>query len=143
MNITPEQLGERIEAWQRSLESLGVGHFRIVSVTMTDEVPGWAESHAGVSVSEDYDRVTFFFDNNYVDGATEKQLDETILHEWVHVAMRNLNNATNLARPWMPEATWRTFDENLDHHKETLVDRVARQLYAYARPESSQRCITE
>lgn len=143
MNITPEQLGERVEAWQNRLTLLGVAHFRIVEIVLSDDVPGWDGANAGVSVSEDYDRVTFYFDNNYVEGATGKQLDETILHEWVHVAMRNLNNATNLAREWLPEATWGMFDANLDHHKETLVDRVARQLYAFAHPESSQRCISE
>jgi hypothetical protein len=140
MKITDVELAERIEEWQQRLELLGVAHFRIRAVTMTDDVPGWADSNAGVSVDVDYDTVTFYFDNRYVEGSTAKQLDETILHEWIHVSMRDLNNATNLAKSWMPEQTWSTFDENLDHHKETLVERLARQLYAFAKPRSSTRC---
>jgi hypothetical protein len=140
VKITNVQLAERVEEWQQRLSLLGVAHFRIAEVVTTSDVPGWAESNAGVSVAEDYDTVTFYFDDRYVEGATAKQLDETILHEWVHVAMRDLNNATSLAMPWMPSQTWSTFDRNLDHHKETLVDRVSRQLYAFAKPRSSERC---
>lgn len=140
MKISDTELAERVEAWQQRLSLLGIAHFRIRAITMTDEVPGWADSHAGVSVDTDYDTVQFYFDNSYVEGATDKQLDETILHEWVHVAMRDLNNATNLARDWFPQGTWRTYDENLDHHKESLVDRMARQLYALAEPGSARSC---
>jgi hypothetical protein len=136
MKISDVELAERVEAWQQRLSLLGIAHFRVREIIMTDDVPGWADAHAGVSVDTDYDSVSFYFDNTYVEGATAKQLDETILHEWCHVAMRDLNNATNLARDWFPQGAWRTYDENLDHHKETLVDRMARQLYALAKPSS-------
>ena len=139
MKLTTTELAERIEAWQQRLAPLGIAHFRIDAVVTTDDVPGKPFSHAGVTVATDYDNCTFYFNCDYVDGASAKDLDETILHEWVHVAMRDLNNATNLAREWLPDATWTTFDENLDHHKETLTDRVARALYALYKPASHPR----
>jgi hypothetical protein len=134
MNIDAVELADLVAQWQQLLKPLGVAHYRIDSVTIEDMVPGKALSHAGVSVAEDYDSCRFYFNETWLEGANSFELDETILHEWVHVAMCDLNNATDLARPWLPEATWDTFDQNLDHHKETLVDRVARTIYALSAP---------
>lgn len=128
--MTDAQLRKRIEAWQKRLAPLGVAHFRIDEVSITSDVPGKLFSHAGCSVATDYDSCRFYFNRDYLDGASAAELDEVILHEWVHVAMRDLNNATDLAQEWFPSAAWRTHEEALEHAKESLVDRVARALYA-------------
>lgn len=89
------------------------------------------DSDAGVSVHADYDLAHFYFNNSFIENTTASELDETILHEWVHVAFRDYDNAVKLSKPWFPDAAWETFDRNIDHHKETIVDRMAKTLYAF------------
>ena len=130
--MTTRQLTERIERWQRRLSMLGIDQFRIESVTQTDEIPAakTAIANAGVSVSENYDIVHFYFNTDFVSGASKQTLDETIIHEWLHVAFRDLDNTLSLVRPWMPEATFDMYDDQLFHIRESLIDRLARALYA-------------
>src|SRR3954451_17356626 len=110
MKITPVQLAERVEAWQKRLEPLGVGHFRIECVTLTDEVPGQSiDADAGVAANPDYDLARFYFNNDFLEQVDAQPLDETILHEWVHVAMRDHDNAIKLARPYFPDNAWQMF----------------------------------
>jgi hypothetical protein len=131
MKLTPVQLAERVEAWQKRLEPLGVGHFRIECITLTDDVPGAKmDSDAGVSVHADYDLVHFYFNNDFVEASSARVLDETILHEWVHVGMRDYDTAVRVARSRFSDSDWETFDRNIDHNKEKTVDRLAKALYA-------------
>lgn len=142
MNISSIELAERCEEWQQRLSSLGIAHWRIACVTITDNVPSDTASgvsYAGVVIDENYDTLRLYFNADFVEGATAKELDEVILHEFVHVAFRDLNNAIDLAKPWFPEAAWDTYDDNLEHKKESITERFARQLYAFAKPKSHPR----
>lgn len=125
---TPIQLAKRVEKWQHRLAHLGISHFRINSVTIDDETPGGPHAQASVRVSENYDNATFWFKWDFINDCTERDLDETIIHEWLHVAMRDLDQALDSAETWMPKATYADWDERIDHEREGLVERLTRTL---------------
>lgn len=122
------KLAKRVEFWQKKLPLLGIGHFQIERVITTDEMPDEG-AIAQVQPSEKYDTCSFWFYNDYVDNADPSDLDLTIIHEWIHVAMRDLDVALQPVESWMPEATYRDFAHGVDLRRETFVDRLARQLH--------------
>lgn len=124
MKITPIQLAKRVERWGKRLAPLGVAHFEF-TVTTCDEVPPDGSGQAAAWVSSDYDAVKFYFQNDYVEESSEDQLDQTIVHEWLHIAMRDFDNVTELVETWMPEATYTQWEQMLKHEREGVVDRIA------------------
>lgn len=123
------RLAKRVERWQHILSPLGVAHFRIEQVSAVDETPAGPHSNVTVQIFTHYDSVKFWFTHEFLEGADEKGLDEAIIHEWVHVAMRDFDNALEAVEPWMPLHTYRDFEESVDHEREGLVDRVARCIW--------------
>lgn len=130
MRITPINLAKRVERWQKRLGPLGVAHWRIESVTITDAVPGEPGALAAVQPSESYDSVRFYFDAEFIDNCNERDLDETILHEWIHVAMRDLDVVIHDVEETLPPAAADFWARSIHHAREGLVDRLARQIYA-------------
>lgn len=125
MKITPVQLAKRVERWGKTLASLGVAHFEF-DVTIADEAPPeGGGGDAAVWVADDYDVLHFYFKHEYLQDCTEGQLDQTIVHEWMHVAMRDHDTMCKLVQDWMPPATYDTWLEALKHEREGLVDRLA------------------
>lgn len=122
------KLAKRVEYWQKKMPLLGIAHWKIERVTTCDEMPDEG-SLAQVQCSEKYDSCRFWFWNDYLDRATPDDLDQTIIHEWVHVAMRDFDVALQAVEPWMPEATYEDFSYSTNLRREALVDRLARQLY--------------
>ncbi len=49
---TPVQLAERVEDWQHRLALLGVGHFRITSVTIDDQTPAGPHAQASAQIAD-------------------------------------------------------------------------------------------
>lgn len=133
MNLSPIDLAERVELWQHRLAPLGVTHWRIERIVIGDaDALGEASENANASAirSKSYDSVTFFFLSEYVEEATEKQLDETIVHEWLHVYGRDLDELHTRVETWMPEATYDDFKDNWHHLREGEVERMARLIVA-------------
>ena len=124
------ELAERIEAWQQRLAPLGVTHWRF-TVETTDAVPGSPGSDAGVSCAENYDTAKFYFDNDFVDTADDELIDTAIIHEWIHLLFRDFDNAIELVEPWMPDATYDSFNESVRQRREAVIERLARALYAF------------
>lgn len=125
------ELARRVEAWGKRLAPLGVAHFQINHVTITDSVPGrTGGAVAGAAVSGSYDNVSFYFNCDWLEAVEEKELDETIIHEWLHVAMRDLDSVMEDVEQWMPPATYAMHDERVLHEKEGLIDRMSIALYA-------------
>ncbi len=128
---TPVQLAERVEEWQHRLALLGVGHFRITSVTIDDETPAGPHAQASAQMSTSYDNVRMWFKHDYIEVCGERDLDETIVHEWLHVAMRDFDSAIDAVEAWMPKQTYDAFEERVDHEREGVVDRVSRTIVAF------------
>lgn len=124
------KLAQRVEAWQKRLAPLGIGHFRILAVHVVDQTPGGARANASVFTPSDYDSAEFWFKYDYVEECNEQELDETIIHEWLHVAFRDLDDALEVVESWMPEATHNDFENRIDHEREGVIDRLARLIYA-------------
>lgn len=124
MKITPIQLAKRIERWGKTLASLGVAHFEF-TVHLVDDVPPDGSGQAAAWVSNDYDMVRFYFQHEHIEECTEGQLDQTIVHEWLHIAMRDYDSVTELVETWMPEATYTQWEQMLKHEREGIVDRIA------------------
>lgn len=124
------QLAKRVETWQERLKGLGIGHYEIERVSCVDETPGGPNANATVHTAKHYDVVIFWFKNDYLDEADEGSIDRTIIHEWIHVAMRDFDAALEAVEAWMPERTYEDWEERIDHEREGLVERFARQLYS-------------
>lgn len=124
MKITPIQLAKRVEKWAKVLAPLGVAHFEF-SVVLTDDIPPDGQGQAAANISSHYDVVKFYFLNSYIEECTEDQLDQTIVHEWMHVAMRDLDETLQTVCTWMPPATYTDWEETVTHEREGIVDRLA------------------
>lgn len=122
--MTPAALEKRVLLWQKRLTYLGVGHWRVpkVEIVETDEFK------ARASIPSSYDYVNFAFDTEFLTESPE-DIDRVIVHEWIHVAMRDLDEAIGGAQSWFPEASWHDFDDRVDHERESFVDRLATQIY--------------
>jgi hypothetical protein len=123
-------LAKRVEAWQKRLGPLGLQQKRIECVTLTDEVPDNDTAVAGVQPGGNYDSVRFFFAHEFLEETDDRGLDEVILHEWLHVAMRDLDRAIDAAAYELSAGARYQWNERVHHEREALVDRLARQIYA-------------
>jgi hypothetical protein len=118
----------RVRRWQKRLEAFGISQFR-VSVEITPHLPPKADdNYPGASAAEVHeytDDVTFYFapDENKGD-----ELDYSIVHEWVHVAMRSLDNAMEAACPLLPEPAKLLYRSRLDQEREQFIERIARAI---------------
>lgn len=122
-------LAERVEMWAKRLAPLGIAHFQIDAVHVDEATPGGPHAKAAVQCSRDYDHCTFWFKREFLDYCSGDELDQTILHEWVHVAMRDYDRTLEVVERWMPEATYEDFDSIVNSEREGLVDRLAHALF--------------
>lgn len=131
MKITPIQLAKRVEKWGKTLATLSVAHFEF-ELSISNEKPDSAGNkypQASVLIDPQYDKAWFWFYEDYLDCCTEDQLDQTIIHEWLHVAMRDFDFTMDLVETWMPEATYDSWEQTVTHEREGLVERLATTLF--------------
>ncbi len=128
VKVTPAQLARRVEKWQGRLANLGISHFRITAVHVADETISGPGSDASVYVPDSYDNAEFWFTWGFLEDCDEYQLDATIVHEWIHVAMRDFESAIEVVETWMPQATYKDFEDRIQHEREGLVERMARTI---------------
>lgn len=128
--MTETQLKKRIELWQKRLApTLGIGHWRVREVNIVDQAPGGEDASASVQTSKYYDDAWFHFTTAFVTDAPTKQLDEIIIHEWLHVAFDSLDTVHGQAEQWMPGPTHDQFDDQLNREVERLIEQLARTIY--------------
>ena len=128
-DIEPDlkRLLKRIEFWQRKLEPLGLKRWRL-EVSYTDEVEGHKGAVATASPSTHYDTVWFQFERAYVEEADRWKLDETIIHEWLHVLMRDLDTAIHYASEYMSPQVCELWECQVEHEREGLIEALARAI---------------
>lgn len=129
MDISPVELAERVEEWGKMLAPLGVAHWHIGGVALLDDMSDGAVARAKTSIQ--YDRCWFEFKREFVENATEDDLDQIILHEWMHVAMRNMDARLEQVEEWMPAATYGLWKDSMTHDLEGVVDRIATVLLQF------------
>ena len=127
-NTDSVKVAERFEKWQKRLAHLGVGHYRINGVHFGEETPGGPRAEASVQVSENYDNVDFWVKWEFLENCDHYELDSTIIHEWLHVAMRDFDDALEAVESWMPKQTYEDFEQRVNHEREGLVERLSRTI---------------
>jgi hypothetical protein len=134
--MTEAQLHKAIQRWQQRLSPLGVGHWIVRSVTVSEDHPdGRRDACASVFRSGDYDAADFWFDSQWLVRTASEEIHRAIVHEWLHVAMRDLDNAINMdtLANFVPYTLRKLQVEQVDHEREGLIERLAVlivQLYA-------------
>lgn len=126
MRISEKTLGSRVEGWVAAFPSLGLTHWKI-DTTIVDTEEG--EPNAEVTPSMHYDTARIEFRKGFLEESNEEEIDLVILHELVHVAMRDLERALELPEAHLGMPARALWMDALDHHREGLVDRLARALY--------------
>ena len=63
-----------------------------------------------------------------VDDSTPEELDQIILHEWMHVAMRDLDQAIEAVEDHLSYPVREVWENRVQHEREGLVDRMATAL---------------
>lgn len=129
MKITGIQLAKRVEKWGKTLSTLGVAHFVIDRVVLCDETPAGRGYCAEVVTMASYDSASFYFTHNFLEDVEARELDQTIIHEWVHVAMRDLDQAITSIDPQLSPAAQHLWCDRVHHEREGLVERLALTLY--------------
>lgn len=130
--MTLATLQERVEFWQQQLSALGIAHWR-VSVEVVDE-PDNRElmgAKAAVTNSTYYDSFWMEFAEAWLndEDLTDEELDLTIIHEFVHVAMRDLDGSIHEVNTYLGEPALSIWQSFVKHEREGFVDRIARALY--------------
>lgn len=129
--MTEKKLRKRVEYWIEVLGPLGLGHYELRGVHVVDEVPGGDNAQASVWTSSHYDSFELWVRTDVVQRRPEV-VDKTILHELVHVAMRDYDNTVDESMDrWMPPATRDAFEDDVVRRvREGFVERMARTIYA-------------
>lgn len=128
--MTEEQVRDRVLMWQGRLSHTGVGHFE-VGVQLTPTLPSDKDSaRACVDISPYYDWVEFYITPSTTEAP---DLDYVIVHEWLHVAARDLDDATHGVAETLGTEARRLYLDRLDHESEGFIDRLARAIvHAYS-----------
>lgn len=127
MKVKPVELAQRVEAWQQKLRFLGIGSMQIKCVSLVDETPSGPHANASVSISDDYDKVHFWFTHHFVEGCeTEDDLNVVIIHEWLHVAFRDHDKLVrDTVDNWLAPHSRHDFEDRWEHEQEGLIERLA------------------
>lgn len=123
--MTERQLLKRVKFWQRTLVDLGLQHWRIEECAIEHE-DAMESRAASVGTSKQYASVWFKFRRDFLDEAPTDKIDETIIHEWLHVYLRDLEEAKDGAETWFTTAAWTDFEERYEHETEGVVEGMAR-----------------
>lgn len=122
-------LQDRVDYWREVCEPLGLGHWRI-SVEIVDEPHGHSGSGAAVQPSEYYDSASIEFADVIFDTHTDTEIDEIIVHELMHIVMRDLFDALTEPQYMFGTPAWSAFRNRIDHETEGMIDRTARAIVA-------------
>ena len=131
LDLTPRQkwVLRRVEFWQQTLEPLGLQPWR-TNVSFMDEPEGKDNALAACHTSEAYDTCTFQFAHDHVEDAEKYQLDETIVHEWLHVLFRDYNQSISSVYDQLAPAVAEQWDTQMNHELEGVIEKLARTICA-------------
>lgn len=124
------RLAKRVEKWTKVIVELGLAHWRIECITLTDEMPndgdGKGSANASIFVASTYDSMHIYFRNSFLEEATWRQIDEVIVHELLHAAMRDIDEAINAADDYLSAASLSIWSERVDDARERFIENLAR-----------------
>lgn len=129
--VTHRQLQRKIALWQKRLALLGVSHWRftvkiVPNIEPQGSDPSDSDIAARATTSEVYDNVEFLFKASILDSKTEEELDELIVHEWLHVADRDRDEAEQAIMESLGPQAADAWEDRFWRLREGQVDRLAR-----------------
>jgi hypothetical protein len=122
-----KRLQDRISAILGALSPLGLGHW-VVHVDIVDEVDGIPGSKAACTCSRHYDEMWLEFQEEWLGEADDEELDGVIIHELLHAAMRDWDQAVISAEHHLAMSHRTAWERELHHAREGLVERLARTI---------------
>ena len=127
--MTLESLERRVRYWQQQLGVLGISHFEIEEINIVEEDDEVPDALVSIDISHTYDKCKFHFTRDFLEGITPTALDKAIIHEWLHVAMRDFDRAADPVSGWMPTGAYIDWAARMDHEREGFVQRAAEALF--------------
>lgn len=89
------------------------------------------QASAGVKPSSYYDHCWMRFQKTWLENADERELDETIIHEWLHVSWRDMTDAIEQIEPELGLGQRLSWHARIEHETEGIIERTARALYDF------------
>ncbi len=132
--MTRRALERRVEFWRALLAP----EWRI---TLSDRRPGADDDpdddqyHATIRSAEDYLHATLWVRADFYGEAEASEVDVTIVHELVHLLMRELRRTMDLIVTHVHRDTYTVLDARFRTEEERLVERVARIIARLEHPD--------
>jgi hypothetical protein len=109
---------------------LGLAHWEF-DVRIVDSDPqGIENSSAAIDIEDHYDSATIEFKRVRLEEMDQDAVDRTIVHELLHAAMRDHDEAVDSISTSLAVPFWQLWDNRLGHESEALIERLARTIVA-------------
>lgn len=117
---------DRVLYWQRTLAILGISTWRI-EVTVVTTPFGQIDTDAVMQCAADYDHAYMQIRQGWLDDedTSNRDLDETVVHELLHIAMRDFDGAIEAIDEQLAPAVKELWEHDVTHEREGLIDRLA------------------
>jgi len=128
--MTTASFIRRVTYWQKKLKPLRLEHWDI-EVEAVDEPSDsvFYSAKAAVTMSSHYDTVYLEVCKAWLPDAEPGDIDKVIIHELIHVAMRDFDDAIHRVEDVLGVPARGIWKEELRHERESLVEQLARTLY--------------
>jgi hypothetical protein len=134
--LTDRQVAKRVDFWRKELELLGLSHWQL-QLDIEDDLRthhGDERANASVHTEDFYDAALIKIDSDVIPEDTPpaphllEHLDYCIVHELLHVAMRDFDAAIESIKDHLAPAAASQWEDRLEHEEEGFVDRTARAI---------------
>lgn len=131
--LTLATLRDRVAYWQHhpALSSLGLGAWDLSVEWLPEDNDDPESPIASAEPHHYYDEGELKFSRAEIDNCTALEVDRAIVHELLHIFMRDLDEAAeeqiSLYFPFPAASGWRA---RVKHEREGFVDRMARTIVA-------------
>jgi hypothetical protein len=123
--MTKAQLAKRVKLWQKRLPDLGLGHWRI-TIDIVENPEGLTTALAACTPSLYYDSARIEFATRACDpSVSERAVDETIVHELIHLVLRDYAEATHGLCDTVPSSVEELYHDRLRYTQENAVEKLA------------------
>lgn len=136
--MTQAKLSERVKLWQQRLSVLGIAHWRFtlefeeeIDASTGDGDPDMRVT-ARVDADRYYDTATFVFEKEAVAKKPDRELDELIVHEWLHVADRDRDAVESALLDYLSPDARDAEGDRLTAAREGEIERLARLIVTLA-----------